>query len=150
MRLAGKVDAKVPQERFWTFLLNLDEFAACVPGLESIAQVDDSTFDGVVGAKVGPIAGKFTFRARITERHEPHRMVVAVDGAESVTGGKMGATINLALADTGERRTSLSYQADVALSGKLAIVGEMVIRVTAGVLLDEFADRMRRRLEATS
>jgi hypothetical protein len=33
------------------------------------------------------------------------------------------------------------------VTGNLAIVGEMVMRVTAGILFDEFADRMRTRLE---
>ena len=149
MRLAGKLEAGVPRDRVWAFLMDLDEFAGCIPGLESIAPVDDSTFDGVIGAKVGPITGAFRFRASITDRQEPDRMVVAVDGAESTTGSKLGATITLALAGLEERRTSVSYQADVNLSGKLAIMGEMVIRATAGVLLDVFADRMRRRLEAT-
>jgi carbon monoxide dehydrogenase subunit G len=149
MRLTGKLEAGVPRDRVWAFLMDLDEFAGCIPGLESIAPVDDSTFDGVIGAKVGPIAGAFRFRASITDRQEPDRMVVAVDGAESTTGSKLGATITLSLAGIEERRTSLSYQADVNLSGKLAIIGEMVMRATAGVLLDEFADRMRRRLEAT-
>jgi carbon monoxide dehydrogenase subunit G len=150
MRLAGKLEAGVPRDRVWAFLMDLDQFSGCIPGLESIAPVDDSTFDGVIGAKVGPIAGAFKFRASITDRQEPDRMVVAVDGAESTTGSKLGATITLALARLEERKTSLSYQADVALSGKLAILGEMVIRATAGVLLDVFADRMRQRLEAAA
>jgi len=150
MRLKGKLDAKVPVDRFWAFLNDINEFAACVPGLESVQQVDDSTFDGVIGARVGPIAGSFIFRAAITERRQPERMLVTVDGAESATGSKMGAAITLALAGIGENRTSLRYEADVSLSGKLAILGEMVIRATAGVLLDVFAERMRRRLEAAT
>lgn len=150
MRLTGKLEAEVPVDRFWAFLNDINEFTACVPGLESVEQVDDSTFDGVIGAKVGPVAGTFTFRAAITERRQPERMMVTVDGTESATGSKMGATITLSLARIEERRTSLSYQTDVNLSGKLAIIGEMVIRATAGVLLDVFADRMRRRLEATT
>ena len=148
MRLKGKLDAKVPVDRFWAFLNDINQFTACVPGLESVQQVDDSTFDGVIGAKVGPIGGRFSFRATTTDRHPPDRMVVTVDGEESATGSKMGATITLALVPV-DGGTRMSYQAEVALGGKLAIIGEMVIRATAGVLLDVFADRMRRRLEAT-
>lgn len=149
MRLKGKLDAGVPVDRVWTFLNDLNEFAACVPGLESVQQVDDSSFDGVIGAKVGPMGGRFSFRATITERHPPERLVVAMDGEESTTGSRMGATVTLALvaADGGTR---VSYQAEVSLGGKLAIIGEMVLRATAGVLLNEFTQRMRRRLEATT
>ena len=149
MRLTGKLEAEVPIDRFWAFLGDLNQFAGCVPGLESIEQVDDSTFNGVIGARVGPVTSRFAFRATIAERREPEWMVVTVDGAESATASKMGAKITLALQESGERRTSLAYEAHVSLSGKLAIMGEMVIRATAGVLLDEFADRMRRRLEGT-
>lgn len=149
MRLTGKLDANVPMERAWTFLLDLNELAACVPGLQSIEQVDDSTFNGVIGAKVGPMGGRFSFKATITERHPPDRLVVTMDGEESTTGSRMGATITLALVlvDGGTR---VSYLAEIALGGKLAIIGEMVLRATAGVLLNEFTQRMRRRLEASA
>jgi carbon monoxide dehydrogenase subunit G len=149
MRLSGKFDAQVPEERAWGFLLDLNQFAACIPGLESIHQLDDSTFDGVIGAKVGPMGGRFAFRATITERHPTDRLVVSVDGDESTTGSRMTATITLALAAL-DGGTRVSYQADVVLGGKLAIIGEMVLRATAGVLLGEFAQRMRRRLEAAA
>jgi carbon monoxide dehydrogenase subunit G len=149
MRLTGKLEAAVPVERVWTFLTDINEFAACVPGLQSIGQVDDSTLDGVIGAKVGPMGGRFAFRATITERHPPDRLVVTMDGEESATGSKMGATITLALVAV-DGGTRVNYLADVALGGKLAIIGEMVLRATAGVLLNEFTQRMRRRLEAVA
>lgn len=150
MRLKGKIDAAVSVQRSWAFLSDLHEFATCAPGLESIEQVDDDTFRGVIGTSVGPIAGRFAFQARIVERRPEERMAVAVDGTESTTGSRLGATVVLTLAPAGADRTSLAYDADVALAGRLAILGEIVIRATAGVLLDEFGERMRRHLERPS
>ena len=150
MKLKGKLEAEVPVDRFWNFLIDINEFSACVPGLESIEQVDDSTFNGVVGARVGPMTGTFAFTATITERRPPDRMVVNVNGAESRTGSSVNASITLLLEAVSERRTRLIYDADVAVTWNLAVVGEMVLRVTAGILFDEFADRMRARLEGDS
>ena len=147
MKLKGKMEARAPVDRVWAFLTDLGQFAGCVPGLESIEQVNDSTFNGVVGVKVGPMTGTVKFTATITERRPPDRMVVGVNGAESRTGSAATASITLLLEAVEERRTRLVYDADVDVTGNLAVVGEMVIRVTAGILFDEFADRMRTRLE---
>jgi carbon monoxide dehydrogenase subunit G len=45
--------------------------------------------------------------------------------------------------------TSLGYRAVVNIQGRLAILGEMVIRATAAVILEEFAKRLRTQLAAT-
>src|SRR5438105_6466950 len=59
------VDA--PAAKVWDFLLDVNRSAALVPGVEQIILVDDRTFDGVIEARVGPIAGKFEFRAHIVD-----------------------------------------------------------------------------------
>jgi carbon monoxide dehydrogenase subunit G len=43
-------------------------------------------------------------------------------------------------------KSELDYQADVRIKGRLAILGDMVLRATATLILQEFARRLRHGL----
>lgn len=147
MIFEGKIGVGVPASKAWDFLIDINQFSSCLPGLEKVTQVNDQTFDGVIGASVGPISGKFSFRATIVESSPPSLMVVRTEGTDSVTKSTMSGDLNLILAEPEANRTELSYRANVAIKGRLAILGDMVLRATATLLLEEFARRLRRRLE---
>lgn len=145
--LEGKIDIAAPADKAWDFLMDIDRFASCVPGLEQVKQIDERTFDGVVGASVGPISGKFSFRSMIVESAPPSEMVVQTDGVDSVTRSAVGARLVVKLAEA-DGRTRLDYRADIQIKGRLAILGDMVMRATGALLLEEFARRLREKLEA--
>lgn len=159
MLLKGQADIAVPLERIWAALLDMTEISDCVPGLESARQLDERTFEGTIGAHLGPIAGRFTFRGTIVETSGPSdvtdgrgsgaargTMTFVLDGVEQTTGSRMVTSTTLTVSDAAPLATRLEYAARVDLNGKLAIVGEMVVRATARVLLKEFLARLSRRL----
>jgi carbon monoxide dehydrogenase subunit G len=145
--LEGKIDVHVPAVKVWDFLIDIDQFASCVPGLERATQIDERTFEGVVGAAVGPISGKFTFRSTIVDSAPPSSMTVQTDGSDSVTKSAVGAKLVVELAEKAGAQTELSYRADIAIKGRLAILGDMVLRATGALLLEEFARRLKEKLE---
>ncbi len=147
MILEGKIAAEVPAVKAWNFLMDIDRFASCVPGLEQVTQIDERTFDGVVSATVGPISGKFTFRSTILESAPPSRMVVQTDGSDSVTHSAVVARLTVTLGEASENHTEIGYRADIAINGRLAILGDMVLRATSALVLEEFARRLKGQLE---
>jgi hypothetical protein len=44
----------------------------------------------------------------------------------------------------------MDYRADIAIKGRLAILGDMVLRATGALVLEEFARRLREKLETDS
>jgi carbon monoxide dehydrogenase subunit G len=145
--LEGKIAVEVPAVKAWNFLMDIDRFASCVPGLEQVTQIDERTFDGVVSATVGPISGKFTFRSTILESAPPSRMVVQTDGSDSVTHSAVVARLTVTLGEASENHTEIGYRADIAINGRLAILGDMVLRATSALVLEEFARRLKGQLE---
>jgi carbon monoxide dehydrogenase subunit G len=132
--------------RVWDSLLDVNCIAACMPGVEEVQQIDDRTFDGVIAASVGPISGKFPFRAHIVESDPPWEMRGEVKGEDSVTKSTITAEVTMALRPVGTEETELSYRATVDIRGRLAILGDIVLRTTAALMVDEFTKRLRRQL----
>jgi hypothetical protein len=149
MILEGKIEIRASAAEVWAFLIDMDRFTSCMPGLERVTQIDERTFEGVVGAAVGPISGKFNFRSMIVDSTPPEAMTVQTDGTDSVTKSAMGAKLDVKLAETTDKTTELGYRADIAIKGRLAILGDMVLRATGALLLEEFARRLKEKLEVS-
>jgi carbon monoxide dehydrogenase subunit G len=147
MILEGKVNVGVPASSVWDFLMDINRFASCVPGLEQVTQIDERTFDGVVRATVGPISGNVTFRSTILGSTPQSEMAVQTDGTDSVTRSAVSVKLTVKLTELFGKRTELGYHADVQIKGRLAILGDMVLRATGALMLEEFAKRLRAQLE---
>jgi uncharacterized protein len=142
----GKIDLDVPAEKAWDFLIDIDKFSACLPGIEEVKQIDDKTFEGMLAATVGPISGKFSFRSTILESCPPEQMLVRTEGTDSVTKSTVNADMTVDLRKLSDAKTQMNYHADVKIKGRLAILGDMVLRATATLILKEFARRLHQGL----
>lgn len=139
-----------PAPRVWEFLLDPGCIAACLPGVDNLTRVDERTFDAAIVASVGPIAGRFSFRARILESTPPTEMTAELDGVDSVTKSAIRARMAMHLDPRGPQQTAVAYRSTVEVKGRLAIVGEMVLRATAALMVEEFWRRLRTQLETGS
>ena len=142
----GKIDLEAPAQKAWDFLIDINKFSTCLPGIDEVKQIDDKTFDGVISATVGPISGKFNFRSTILESRPPEQMVVRTEGTDSVTKSTVNADMTVDLRSVSETKSQMGYKADVQVKGRLAILGDMVLRATATLILQEFTRRLRQAL----
>ena len=140
----GKIDLDVPVQEAWEFLIDINKFSTCLPGIDEVKQIDDKTFDGIISATVGPISGKFNFRSTIVESRPPEQMVVRTEGSDSVTKSTVNADMTVDLRSISDTKSQMDYQADVKIKGRLAILGDMVLRATATLILQEFTRRLRK------
>jgi len=148
MKLDGRIDIAAPPGAVWAALIDPLSLAGCVPGVEAVRQVDDRTFEGEISASVGPMSADFAFRSVIGRADFPTDLEVTATGSDSLTGSTLTADVHAGLETPDGATTRLVYRADVRISGRLAILGDMVLRATAGMIIGEVARCLRARLEA--
>ena len=146
MIFEDRVTLDAPSQRVWDTLLDIDRMSRCMPGVEEVQQIDDRTFDGTIAASVGPISGKFAFRAHILESDPPRELTAEVKGTDSVTKSTIDAAMDMKLEPLGAAQTGLAYHARVDIHGRLAILGDMVLRATGGLMCEEFFNRLKTEL----
>ena len=146
MILDGKIDLDVPVQKAWEFLIDINKFSTCLPGIDEVKQIDDKTFDGIISATVGPMSGKFNFRSTIVESKPPEQMVVRTEGTDSVTKSIVIADMTVDLRSVSDTKSQMEYKADIKIKGRLAILGDMVLRATATLILQEFTRRLHKGL----
>ena len=147
MKYQGKVSLQATSEAVWNVVLDIDQFADCMPGVQDLVKIDDRTFEGGMSAKVGPVSGDFRFRAQIVDAEQPVSLTAHVAGEDSLTKSTMTSDITMTLAPDGTS-TELAYVAEVNIKGRLGIVGDMILRATGVQVIDEFFKRLRTKVEA--
>jgi carbon monoxide dehydrogenase subunit G len=95
---------------------------------------------------VGPISGKFNFRSTILESRPPEQMMVHTEGSDTVTKSTVHADMTVDLRRVSESKSQMDYKADVKIKGRLGILGDMVLRATATLILEEFKKRLHKGL----
>ena len=146
MKFEGTVDIKAPRDRVWAFVSDPAQVAACGPGVESVAMVDDTHYKSVAKIGVGFISARFNGDIEIVDRDEPDRMVIKVHG--QAPGSAADALASMALRDGSDGGTTMDWSADVAISGTLASVGARLIEGTANKLVAQTFDCIKAKLEA--
>ena len=149
MKYHGKVAFRAAPADVWRVVLDIEQFAECMPGVQNVVKIDDRTFEGGMSAKVGPVSGDFAFRAEIVEAEEPVRLAARVEGEDSLTKSAMTAAIEMTLAEADDG-CELAYAAEVNIKGRLGIVGDMVLRATGMQVIDEFFNRLRAKVEPSA
>lgn len=146
MKYQGKVSLQATAETVWDVVLDIEQFADCMPGMQDLVKIDDRTFEGGMSAKVGPVSGDIRFRSQIVDV-DPHVSLTAhVEGEDSLTKSTMTSDITMTLSPDGNA-TELAYVAEVNIKGRLGIVGDMILRATGVQVIDEFFNRLRKKVE---
>lgn len=147
MKLDGTISMAASAADVWALIINPISLSACMPGVQDIRQIDDRTFEGTISASVGPIDGNFSFQSVMTRAVFPDDLVVRVEGTDSVTKSRLEMDVVVALSELGSETTDLTYRAEVRVKGRLAILGEMMLRATAGMMIGEVTKCLRSKLD---
>jgi carbon monoxide dehydrogenase subunit G len=147
MKLDGRIEIAAPPEDVWRVVNDPVSLAGCVPGVQDVRRVDDRTFEGAINASVGPMDADFAFTSVIKRSDFPTDLEVETSGTDSLTKSRLTADVHAAVESGADGKTVLVYRADVKIGGRLAILGDMVLRATAGVIIGEVAKCLRNALE---
>jgi hypothetical protein len=134
-----------PREVVWALLLDPAVLAKTMPGTASIARVSDDRYEGTMAMGIGPItAAVFDVVITMTDRAEPARYTMQIEGRGKFGFTRGKAAVTLAPDGAG---TSMGYQADLVVGGKIAAVGQRLLDSVSKLLLRQGLDAMTRELE---
>ena len=146
MKFQGTVEINAPRDRVWEFVADPAQVAACGPGVESVAMIDETHYKSVAKIGIGFISARFSGDIEIVEKVVPERMVIKVHG--QAPGSAADAIATMALRDGADGATAMDWGADVTIGGTLASVGARLIEGTANKLVSQTFDCIKSKLEA--
>lgn len=142
LEMKGVYELPVPRERVWAALNDPEMLKACIPGCEELEKVSDTEFRAVAVAKVGPVKARFKGNVTLSDFDAPASYRITGQGDGGIAGfAKGGAVVRLEPTDTG---TTLSYEAEAQIGGKLAQIGQRLVAGTAKKIADQFFENFAK------
>jgi len=137
-----------PVDHLWSWLLDVERIAPCMPGAELTEVVDDHNWKGKVSVKFGPVSLSFAGTVTMQERDDQaHRVVLKAQGMEQKGKGAATALVTSWL-EPGDGGTTVKMQADITLSGFVAQVSRGMLPDVTARLTQDFADCLHANMLA--
>lgn len=132
MKINGSHPFAAPQDVIWPMLLDPHILASVMPGCETLEQVAEHEYQGILKIKVGPVQGNFNGTVVLSDIHAPEGYTIAVDGKGAP--GFVKGHGRLRLEPHGDN-TILHYEGDAQVGGRLASVGQRLLDSSANAII---------------
>ena len=148
MEFDNAFEVPLPPEQAWPVLMNIQGIAPCMPGAQLTEVVDDKTYKGNIGVRLGPVA--LTFAGTVVFEEVDNagysaRVRAQGNDAKGRGAAQAKATFRLEPSATGSK---VLVHTDLTLSGAVAQYGRGVgmIQATASALMNQFANNLKKQL----
>lgn len=136
MELEGSQILAATPDQVWLALFDRDLLEKAIPGCESLEQTSETSFAAVVKLKIGPVSARFKGDVELSDIDPGKSCTLSGKGSGGLAGFAKAAA-HVTLNPEGDQ-TVLDYTADVAIGGKMAALGNRLIKATAQKLTGEF------------
>jgi carbon monoxide dehydrogenase subunit G len=148
MQIQNEFVVKAPIDRVWTYLLDVERVAPCMPGAQLTEVVDDRTWKGKTSVKIGPVALSFAGTVVLQERDDvSHRVVLKAQGMEQRGKGAASAVATSQLAEV-DGGTRVTLDTDLTITGAVAQYGRGMILDISQRMTREFAQCLEANIVA--
>jgi uncharacterized protein len=139
-----------PVDFLWTYLLDVEKIAPCMPGAELTEIVDDRHWKGRLNAKFGPVSMTFAGTVTMEDRDDvTHRVVLAAKGMEQRGKGAANAKVTSWLEPGPSPDASVvKMEADITLTGAAAQLSRGLLPEISKKLTQSFADCLQVSMAA--
>ena len=147
MEMSGTRIVPDSVERTYEAILDPEFLKECVAGCESIERLSEHEYRAVAAIKIGPVGARFTVLMTLSELDPPHGYLMTFEGQGGAAGfGKGRARVTLTPDVSDVAATSMHYEVEAQVGGKLAQIGSRLIDGAARKLTDDFFARFVNRI----
>ena len=138
MKLTGSYKLNVKKEDVWKALNNPNILKQCIPGCDSFDKESDNVFIASATNQIGPMNATFSGNVTLSNIIENKSYTLSGEGRSSV--GFANGSANVMLNEE-DGVTTLSYEVNVDVGGKIAQLGSRLIDGVAKKMSEYFFGR---------
>ena len=139
MKLTGSYEMNVKKEAVWKALNDQNILKQCIPGCESFEKESDNVFSAIATNQIGPMNATFSGKVTLSNIRENQSYTLSGQGQSTVGFANGSAKVKL-IEENGI--TTLTYEVDVNVGGKIAQLGSRLINGVAKKMSDYFFGRL--------
>ena len=138
MKLVGSYKLNIKKEIVWNALNNPEILKQCIPGCDFFEKENDSTFNASATNQIGPMNATFSGAVKLSNIKKNESYTLSGEGQSPVGFANGSADVKL-VEENGV--TTLSYEVNINVGGKIAQLGSRLIDGVAKKMSDYFFGR---------
>ncbi|HBA40855.1 MAG: hypothetical protein A2W10_11260 [Deltaproteobacteria bacterium RBG_16_55_12] len=147
MKFNQRAVIPMAREPLWDFLMDVPKVARSLPGVETVSQIDDTTYQGTLKVRVGPISLNLQGKIIMEQRDRGSwRAALRAEASDRMVAGAVKGKTTMELKEIGPKETELLVETDVNILGKIGEFGQPIIRKKADQMLQEFVENIKKQL----
>ena len=147
MKFTQSAQIPVAREPLWDFLMDVPKVAKSLPGVESVSKIDDTTYEGALVVRVGPIKLNLQGKIILEEQNkDAWRAALRAEAKDRMAAGAVNGKTSMTLKELGASQTELLVETDDNILGKIGEFGQPIIRKKADSMLKEFVENIKKQL----
>jgi uncharacterized protein len=136
MKVSGEATLHAPVEKVWAALNDPAVLVRTIPGCERLEATGPDAYAMTVSAGVASIKGTYSGTVALSEQDVPNSFLMTAAGSGGP--GTVNTEVRVALAETLDGATRLTYDADAVVGGMVAGVGQRMLVAVAKKTAGEF------------
>jgi carbon monoxide dehydrogenase subunit G len=127
--------------------MDVPKVAKSLPGVESVKQLDETTYEGTLKVRVGPIGLNLTGKIFLEQRDKQNwKAALRAEAADRMAAGAVRGKTSMQLRELSATQTEMEMETDVSILGKIGEFGQPIIRKKADQMLSQFVDNIKKQL----
>jgi len=149
MHLEGDQQFDAPADTIFELTFEPEILEASVPGADNVERVSDTEYSGQVSRGLASIEITMDLEITIVEDESPDRVVMEMEGSDNRTNSTANGTVTVT-SSVADGVTTLSYEADIEFTGRLASLGGRLIKRQINNDLKKFFSNLEAEVEAAT
>ena len=148
MKIEEKFTVAASADDVWAFLIDPERVAAALPGAEITERIDENTYKGGMGVKVGPLAAAYTGTVAFDLDEEARSAVVHAKGQGKAGMGNADMKMTSRVVSLGPDTAEVTVEANLTVTGILAQLGRGMMQHVSKKMFKEFTEVLGKELAA--
>ncbi|MEE2701228.1 MAG: SRPBCC domain-containing protein [Chloroflexota bacterium] len=150
MKLEHCVQTEARKEVLWAVLQDFERVASCLPGVQDVREVSQTTYEGNLQVRIGPMGVNLSGVVALEEDKENSVWRMTIRAQDRKIGGGARAIVEAVAREETSGETSLTIFTDIQLIGRLGELGQPLIKRKADTLFKEFSDNLKSVVDGSS
>jgi carbon monoxide dehydrogenase subunit G len=148
MRFEQRLEVQAEVAEVWGFLWDVQRLARCLPGCQEVRELQpQKSYEVVVEERVGPFNARFEMDVEVKEMRPEQLVRLIAAGKDKKLGASTRSDLEVKLETLDFDGTALHIVADIQVIGKIAALGQVVIKRKAREIVGEFAKAIAAELK---
>lgn len=151
MHFEEQIRVPVSAAGAWDFLWQIKRLAACLPGCTGVQEVEaKKKYKAQIEDHVGPFRVHFDLDVVVEESTARQHIRLTSTGQDRRLGAAQKVALDVKLTEVDGNQTVLDINADVEILGKIATLGQFVVKRKVKDIVSQFTQNVAAQFKAGS